>query len=62
MKLRLLCNVKFLGWIPVGVAFTDAVGSLRPVKDDGMLPSLNPDGSLTKDVLLMDNLSIRCVA
>jgi hypothetical protein len=62
MKLRVLNHVKIWGWIPVGVAFTDAVVSLYPVNDEGMSPSLNPGSPLSKDVLLMDNLSIRCVS
>ncbi|KIP12671.1 hypothetical protein PHLGIDRAFT_113275 [Phlebiopsis gigantea 11061_1 CR5-6] len=45
-------------WLPTGVAFTQYFYSLRLVSGRSMQPTLNPDDSVWRDIVVFDHFSI----
>jgi len=52
---------KTVMWLPVGFAFTDIVAGFHWCVGPSMMPTLNPPGSSSEDLILAERLSLRQV-
>jgi len=56
---RLAWTVATLSWLPIGIMFTSHVGTVMFVTGRSMQPTLNPDDSKWRDIVIFDRFSIR---